>query len=243
MRFFLMLVSGGLLLSSACLSQPDLPLSGQSDGASSTTGRPTGRTVIHPLGGQQFRIPEEFFRVGLGASGFVLWIRAADFSPWLPLPSSRFLDEGIEVSLDYDSRFSVADRIQRRTDGILNSYRHLPAFQDINLDGVEGRPVPDGLRYLRALPVEGTNGVREDAFVAGKQNEEGSASSGEGTIFCTSASSRFDPQVVTQRRCNWARGFSNLQLRISFDQSHLNRWREIGERTDDLLRSFLQQAR
>ncbi len=150
---------------------------------------PRPNYIDHPLGSAVFRVPREYFRVGLGSSGFVIRLRADDLGPFHPLPERNLLERGLDVSVGYDPRFPGDDI--RRMIGIQRSgILHSPAEEASRLDEPSGPPVPAGLRYLRAAILPGSAYTSRYDILYPETSAAGTGTSAIGeAMFCLSKSS------------------------------------------------------
>lgn len=204
------------------------------------------REVIeHPLAGITFRIPLPYLKVGLGSSGFALWIRADDFGPFDQRNAHRIGQDGIDLTVS-TSRFDAESSVRRRISiTIHGSQRHAPAHEAAVVDDLDFGPVPAGLRFFRALPARGPgSGERSDMFAPDEAIEGSGIYDIREAIFCKSPESdniRDGSYPARARPCHWYLPYRDFELTMSLDRRHLARWQRVRAGVIGLLDSFLAE--
>lgn len=239
-----------LAYASLSFAAPDWP-----GGASAQPGKIGDRSSTRPLseaierehGGLMFRIPRAYMEVGLGSSGFALWVRADDFGPFKPLPASQMGRLGIDVTVS-NSRFPAEEGVRRSIySSIFVVPRHPPAAEASVVEDLDFGPVPEGLRFFKALPAPGPgSGVREDMFVPDGTIEGTGLYDIREAIFCLSPESshvREGDYPAGRRPCNWLLSHRGLELTLGLDRTHLARWRHVRAGVLALLDSFVAEPK
>ncbi|MBP0443154.1 hypothetical protein J8J14_00045 [Roseomonas sp. SSH11] len=197
------------------------------------------------------QIPRDFIHLR-GSDGTIeLGIDIKSFRPLALLGISQqvFWERGGRVRVNLSEPFSGAASVQNA----LRFSRDIGRVQTLHaaeqLDDTTNRQVPQGLIYYPGRLLPSASDVRlrrvrtRDLFLlhepAGFDSQ-----SGEGLPEFIECAVQYEEKNENKPvPCEWYRVFRGLFIRLTIDRHHLHRWREIRHEIEELLSSFVVNAR